>query len=177
MRRKNIKEAVKEYFFINPTSKMRVRQLEKELKLPLPSVIRYAKELKNEGILTTVKVGNVVFYAADKTSKNYLIGKKLFNMKQVYLSGLVDYLREELSNPTIVLFGSYAKGEDTEASDIDLYIETPSKKEVDLTRFEKVLKRKIQAFKYKNIRGIANPHLSNNILNGIVLNGFVEVFK
>ena len=52
-----------------------------------------------------------------------------------------------------------------------------SKKELNFIKFEKVLKRKIQGFTYKNILKVSNPHLSNNILNGINLNGFVEVFK
>lgn len=48
------------------------------------------------------------------------------------------------SNPVIILFGSYAKGEDIENSDIDLYIQTPSKKELRTEKFEKLLKRKVQ---------------------------------
>jgi predicted nucleotidyltransferase len=82
----------------------------------------------------------------------------------------------EFSNPTIVLFGSYARGEDIENSDIDVYIQTPSKKEITEEKFEKVLKRKIQIFHYKSLREISNPHLRNNIINGVILNGFLEVF-
>ncbi|MEW5897264.1 MAG: hypothetical protein AB1668_06215 [Nanoarchaeota archaeon] len=52
-----------------------------------------------------------------------------------------------------------------------------SKKEIQLSRFEDILKRKIQLFRYKNIKDIPNVHLANNIINGLVLNGFVEVFK
>ena len=80
----------------------------------------------------------------------------------------------ELSNPAIIVFGSYAKGEDVENSDIDLYIETPSKKEIKLEKFGKILKRKIQIFFYKNIHEIKNIDLANNIINGIILNGFIE---
>ena len=83
----------------------------------------------------------------------------------------------QLNNPVIVLFGSYAKGEDIEDSDIDLYIETPSKKEIDLEQFEKILYRKIQIFKFNKISEVPNPHLANNIINGIILNGHLEVFK
>ena len=173
----NIKEKIKEYFFINPTSKLRVRQIERTLKLPLPSVIRYCKELEKEGALTIIKIGNVVFYTADRTNENFLLEKKLFNIKEPYEKGLIKYLKTEFHNPTIIVFGSYSKGEDIENSDIDLYIETPSKKEINLGRFEKPLKRKIQVFKYKSIKEIANSNLANNIINGTVLNGFLEVFK
>ena len=38
-------------------------------------------------------------------------------------------------------------------------------------------KRKIQIFNFKNIKEIKNVFLANNILNGITLNNFIEVFK
>jgi len=177
MKRKNIKQTIQKFFFTYPTAKLRVRELERTLKLPLPSVIKYCKELEKEGILTTIKTGKVVFYTADRTSEKYLLEKKLFNIRQLYVCGLVDYLRKELSNPVIILFGSYAKGEDVEASDIDLYIETPSRKKINIELYKGLLKRDIQVFQHKSIKKIKNPHLANNIVNGVLLNGFVEVFK
>jgi predicted nucleotidyltransferase len=176
MKRKNIKQEIKKHFFVYPTSQLRVREIERSLKLPLPSVIRYCKELHKEGILVIKKIGNVFFYTADITHKNFLLEKKLYNIKSLYESGLIAYVTFELSNPGIVLFGSYAKGEDTENSDIDLYIETPSRKEISLGNFEKNLKRRIQTFRYKTIHDIKNVHLANNIINGIMLNNSIEVF-
>jgi predicted nucleotidyltransferase len=177
MRTKNIKQKIREHFFINPTAKLRVREIEKLLKLPLPSVIRYCKELKEEDILTTIKTGNVVFYTGNRGSENFLLEKKLFNIKSLYVSGLIEFLKIELSNPVILVFGSYSKGEDIENSDIDLYIETPSKKEINLDKFEKILERKIQSFRHKSIGEIRNKELADNIINGIVLNGFIEVLS
>ncbi len=178
MRRKNItiKDSIREYFFLNPATKLRIRHIEKTMNLSLPSVIRYCKELKEEGILTTVKIGNVVFYTANRGGDKFLLEKKLFNIKQIYLSGIIGYLRRELGNPAVVLFGSYSRGEDTAESDIDLYVQTLSKKSINLRQYEKTLKRRIQIFRYKNIREVPNTHLANNIVNGIVVNGFIEVF-
>ena len=177
MRRKNIKKVIKEYFFVNPTSKLRVRQIEKSLKLPLPSVIRYCNELEKERLLAKIRTGNIVFYTANKGDEKFTLEKKFFNLKSLYDSGLVNFLRTELSNPVIVVFGSYAKGEDIENSDIDLYVETPSKKKIDLKKYEKKLNRKIQLMVHKNLREVGNNHLINNIINGFVLNGFLEALK
>ena len=177
MKRKDIKQTIMGYFFINPTAKLRVREIERILKLPLPSVIRYCKELEQEEILSITKIGAVSFYTANRASEKYILEKKLHNIKQLYKSGLIEYLKIELSNPSIVLFGSFAKGEDTEESDIDLYIETPSRRKLSLEKFEKLLKRKIQVFWHKNLNEISNPHLANNIINGITLNNYIEVFK
>ncbi|MEK6937958.1 MAG: nucleotidyltransferase domain-containing protein [Nanoarchaeota archaeon] len=173
---KDIKTRIKEHFFLNPTVKIRVRQLEREVKVPLPSAIRYTKELEKEEIIKRENIGGVTFYSADRSSSPFLLGKKIFNLDQLSSSGLVQFLIEEFGNPTIILFGSYSRGEDLERSDIDIYLESLSKKKVDLTNFEKRLHRKIQLFSYKNIHQVENKELRNNIVNGVVLNGFLEVF-
>jgi predicted nucleotidyltransferase len=176
MNRKDIKQQIKEYFFVNPTARLRVREMERTLQLPLPSVIRYCKELEKDGILAVIKIGGTIFYTADMASEHYLLEKKLNNIKKLYGCGLIEYLKRELSNPAIVLFGSFSKGEDTEKSDIDIYIETPSMKKVNLGKFENILNRRIQIFQHKSINEIPKP-LANNIVNGITLNNYVEVFK
>ena len=168
-----IKQKIKHHFFLYPNSKLRVRELERTLKLPLPSVIRYCRELKEEKILKTITIGKTVFYTADRVSKSFLLEKKLFNIKSIYESKLIEHLKRELHNPVIILFGSYSKGEDVEESDIDLYIE--SKTAINTDFFENKLKRKIQIHNYNNIKQV-NPHLANNIINGITLNGQLEVF-
>jgi len=165
-----------EYFFINPTAKLRVRQIEREVKIPLPSAIRYSKELEKEKILKSEIIAGIKLYSVDRTSKTYLLEKTHFNIKQLHSSGLVDYLIKHYSNPTIILFGSYSKGEDTEESDIDIDIETSSKKTPNLSTFEKKLNRKIQIH-LKILKDLTNKHLANNILNGITLNGFIEVLN
>ena len=173
---KSIKTKLMGYFFLNPTAKLRVRQIEREVKIPLPSAIRYTKELEKEKILKSETIAGIKLYSADRTSKIYRIEKTHFNLKQLHSSGLIDYLIDYYSNPTIILFGSYSKGEDTEDSDIDIDIETPSKKRPNLSAFEKKLNKKIQTH-LKVLKGLTNKHLANNILNGITLNGFIEVLN
>jgi len=177
MKTKNIKQKIKEYFFNNPTAKLRVRQIERQVKVPLPSAIRYTKELETEDILKSEEISKIKLFSANRPSKKFKIEKTLFNIKSIYDSELLDYLIEQYSNPTIVIFGSHSKGEDIESSDIDIYIETPSKKKINIEKFEKDFNRNIQLFIYSDIKKIPNPMLANNILNGIKLNGFLEVFK
>src|SRR3989338_3089664 len=105
MIKKSIKDTIREHFFLSPTAKLRVRELERELNLPLPSVIRYCKELSTEGILRAIKAGSVNFYAADRASSQFLLEKKLFNLRQLHECGLIEHLIREFSNPPIILFG------------------------------------------------------------------------
>ena len=177
MRTKDIKTKLKDHFLLNPTSRLRVRQIERELKAPLPSVIRYTKELEQEGMVQRIVIAKVTFFAANRTSAVFLQEKRLFNLRSLYRSGLIEFLIQEYSNPTIVLFGSYARGEDIESSDIDLYVESSKISKIDLTSFEKKLHRKIELFVHKKISFIKNKELVNTIINGITLHGFLEVLK
>ena len=176
MKSKSIKDRIRDYFFMHPSEKLRVRQIERAVKVPLHSAIRYAGELEDESLLKSAVMFGVKVYSADRGSKKFLIEKKIFNMGQIYDSGLIDFLAEKLGNPGIVIFGSYSKGEDVESSDIDIYVEGSSKKEIALGKFENILKRKIQIFRHKNLREIKNRELANNMINGIILNGFIKVF-
>jgi len=175
MIKKSIKEQIMEYFFINPSSKMRVRHIEKNLNLSLPSVINSCKQLKEEGILKTLIIGNVTFYTSDRTNKNYLLKKIFFNITQLIDSGLIDYLKKELSNPAVVLFGSYSRGEDIESSDIDLYVETVSHKKLNMDRYQEFMQRNIHILSYTNLDKIKNKYLVNNIINGVVLNNKIRI--
>ena len=98
----------------------------------------------------------------------------LENLKSIYISGLTDYLHNELAGGTIILFGSYSKGEDTTTSDIDIAVIERKNKMLGLEKYEKLLNRKINANFYNSWKDI-HKHLKNNILNGIILYGGVEL--
>ena len=178
MRTKDVKEKIKEYFFMHPTAKLRVRHIERDVSVALPSAIRYARELEDEKILKSAVVAGVKVYMADRASREFLVSKKLFNFYSLFSSGLVEFLVREYGNPAIVVFGSYWRGEDVEGSDVDVYVECPKKivNTMDVEMFEKKLMRKLQFFQYRKISDVENKELANNILNGVVINGFVEVF-
>ena len=69
---KNIKDKIKTYYFLNPSKKLRVRQIEREVNVPLPSAIRYVKELVNERFLKKYEVANIVTFTTDRSSKYYM---------------------------------------------------------------------------------------------------------
>ena len=78
-----------------------------------------------------------------------------------------------------MLFGSFAKAENIKKSDIDILIVSPVKKKPDLKSFEKKLRCEIQVFVYsgKELSSLKNKELLNNFINGIVLEGYMEVAK
>ena len=75
----------------------------------------------------------------------------------------------------VAVSSSLASGNVKERSDIDLFIEC-KKEELDMHLFEKKLGRKIELH-FKENFSLYPKELKNNIINGIVLRGFLEGYK
>ena len=73
-----------------------------------------------------------------------------------FISSKRDFLRDEYGVTKIYLFGSFARGEETDESDIDLFVEMPADffKRCELIEFlEKHFHRKVDVVrKHPNIR-------------------------
>jgi len=99
--------------------------------------------------------------------------KKMHNEHLIKQSGLIDYLKIKLMPNSIILFGSFSRGEDTKESDIDLFVESKPK-EINLNKFEKMLNHKINLI-FKSSINLLKKEFLNSILNGIILYGVVEI--
>ncbi len=126
------------------------------------------------------KLSKIWRIKANQKSWQFIRGKIVYNLNFIYQSGLVEFLYDLYNHPkSIILFGSSRRGEDLSNSDIDIAIENDDFKEYrtlglrELIEFEKASGRKIQIheFNRKNV----DLSLFNNIVNGIILVGFLEV--
>jgi len=133
-----------------------------------------ANAIKKFERLDLVKVNrinkNLNFVKLNRENELAIDLKRVENLKLIYESGLKNYLSDLFPGSLIILFGSYAFGEDTIDSDIDIAIIGYKGKEVNLKEFEKYLKREIRLNFYENI-GKINRELRANLFNGIVLKG------
>jgi predicted nucleotidyltransferase len=100
--------------------------------------------------------------------------KRADNIRQIYESGLAQFLKESFPSCTIIIFGSFAKGEDTYESDIDVAIAGTKGKAIDVRDFEAKLKKEIRVNFYQSFKEISSD-LKNNILGGILISGWVEL--
>ncbi len=170
---------IAEIFFNEPIKAHYLIEISKKSKLAHTSGKNYLISLKKEDIIkeTIEKKGKRSFpvYTARIDNLKYKQYKKLYNLNKILNSGLIEVLRDQFMPKTIILFGSYAKGEDIETSDIDLFIEG-KKKDISLQTFENRLKRKIELHFNENFNDYPKE-LKNNILNGYILYGYLEVFK
>lgn len=169
-------------FFHEPEKSFHLRELARILNTSPSTISKSANELVSKDILKSESSRGFKLYKANTENPNFKEAKILYNITHLRESGLLIFLTEKLNYPkTIILFGSFRKGDNIPESDIDIFIETSSKKELNLEEYERKLGRKIHLFQLspneiQNMK-IKNKELLNNIINGIVLDGFFEVFK
>jgi predicted nucleotidyltransferase len=173
MKNTDTKEKVLELLFDFPTTRLHIREISRILKISAPAISKAIKELEKEELIISNKK---VLYEIKANLENpkFKQLKRVNNLKEIYLSELSTSLNETFPLSTIIMFGSYSKGEDTERSDIDLAIIDSKEKKIDLEKFEKTLKRKISLNFYPNIKNI-EINLRSNILNGITLKGGIDL--
>ena len=168
-----------EIFFLYPTKSRYLMDISRKIKIAHTSVKKNLDELVRLGIITesVEKKGSRKFpiYKASRKRGLFKKYKLLYNLTAILESGIIEFIEEKLSPKSIILFGSYQKGEDTESSDIDLFVEC-SQEKLQLEKFEKKLNRKIQL--HFNPEFTKYPkELKNNIMNGITLSGFLEGYR
>lgn len=164
-------------FFREPSSKHTLIDVSRKAKLAHTSVKKHLQTLLKEKLIVREdeKKQTRVFpvYEANKEHANYLFYKQIFNKEQLQKSKLIEKLVETYQPQAIILYGSYARGEDNETSDIDIFVDTANKKEIPIQTIEKKLKKRID-LKVNTFENLPEE-LQNNILNGVTLYGFVEV--
>jgi len=174
MLEKNNKYKVLKVFLFNPTESFRLRELSRITKISPPSVINYLKELEKKGLIGSYVKRDIPFYKAERDNEDFKQYKRIAVQYELHKSGLIEHLWQKLSPDVIILFGSFSLGEDIENSDIDLFVQCPEKK-LDLKEFGKKLGREINIFYEDNFSRLSKE-LKNNIINGIVLKGYLKVF-
>ena len=154
--------------------KLSQREIAGILKVSPTAVANSIKNLKNTELIKVEKTKTINFISFNRDNPKAIELKRAENLKNVYLSGLADYLERELAGSTVILFGSYSFGEDAAGSDIDIAVIGSAEKEMDVKKFSRLLGRKISLNFYKSIDGIGK-NLRENILNGIVISGSVKL--
>lgn len=163
-------------FFDNPEANFQLREIGREARIAATSAKLHLKALSKQGLVSIKPrtARKYPLYFANRENGRFRLLKKINTIAMVSYSGLLDCLADNCMPDAIVLFGSSAKGEDTKDSDLDLFLLCGEKK-LDLKGFEKALGRKISIF-YSEDFGRLSNEFKNNIINGIVLKGYLKVF-
>lgn len=156
---------VAEIFFLEPTKVHFIKEISRKIKLAPTSVKVHLKTLVKEGLIEENDLSVFKGYKALRENPEFIFQKKIANIIFIKKSGLVEELKERYPK-SIILFGSYDKGEDIETSDIDLFIDSKEFK-INKEKYEKYLTRKIHLI----FKEEANKSLLESINQGTILFG------
>ncbi len=170
---KNNTYKILELFIEFPAKDFSVRGLARNLKLSHATVIKYIANLEKLGFIKKKEATLYPTYFASTESPKYKFYKRNWLVFKINESGLIDYIQKETLSSSIILFGSGAKAVFTEKSDIDIFVEANEAK-LDLTKYEKKINHKINPLFEQNINNLSKE-LRNNIINGVVLYGFIKI--
>ena len=173
MLQKSTTKKVLKIFLQEPTKVHYLKEISRKTGIAHTSISKILEEFLKEEIITIKKEtkGSRVFpeYMYNFHKRENKTIKRLNNIEYIFESKLIEQLITKTSPRCITLFGSYEKGEDTEESDIDIYIEAENIN-LDLRKYEELLKRKIELHFNMDIKNYPKE-LRNNIANGTNLFG------
>ncbi len=167
-----LQQEIVRFLFANLGRNFNQRTIAIKLKVSPTAVKKSITLLKKDKLIRVGfdRVSNSSEISLNLDNEKIFYYKKLENLRLIYESGLKDFLEQKFLGKTVVLFGSFSRGEDTFESDIDIAIIGQKEKEVDLKDFEKIFSKKINIQFYDSIEKI-HKNLKENLFNGIVLSG------
>ena len=164
-------EKVLAVFFENPSKDgFHLRELSRITKLSMPTIISTTDKLAKEHLIIKIKGMVMTKVVAYRENEKFTRYKLLHNLEKIYESKIIEFLSKEYHYPkAIILFGSFSRGEDIESSDIDIAILIKRKLNLDLSKYEKTLKKTVNIHEV-NMNKISEEFKAN-LANGIVLEG------
>ncbi len=159
---------VLEVFFREPTTIHFIKDISKKIGLAHTSVRNNIYDLAKRGLILKTKSKPFDGYVANRENDDFVWSKLSYNI--LSLKELCGNLAKELYPKTIVLFGSYSRGEDIESSDVDILIISKVRKEINFAGFEKLLKRNVRPVIIDKLSQL-DENIQKKVLNGFVLYG------
>ncbi len=164
---------IMEFLFKNPTTSFMGKEIANRVKVSQTAVAKSISRLSKIGLVNREKK-IVLSIKLNRDNKDLFDLKRVYNLKNIYSSEIIGELSKDFPGSTIILFGSYSSGEDTEESDIDLAVIGYKEKKIGLIKFENKFQRKIQIHYFNNLKNI-EKNLRESIINGITLKGSIAI--
>jgi len=171
-----LQQEILRYLFVKAGESFNARGLAKSLERTQAGIAKALPKLERSDLVSIKKdvVSGRWSIEINRNNHKVIQLKRAENLKLIYESGFADMLEKEFAGGTIILFGSYSRGEDTINSDIDIAIVGRKEKNIELSAFEDIFNREINVNFYPSFKDI-HKHLKENIFNGIVIAGSIEL--
>lgn len=174
MLEKNNRYKVLKVFLMNSLEEFGLREIARLIELSPTAVKTHLLELVKQNLIKKKLKKGLPLYFADRDNQIFKTCQKISIIYELESSGLVDFLWEKLAPSSLVLFGSYYRGEAIDSSDVDIYIGGKERK-LDLSKFDARLGLEVHLVFEKSL-GKISKELKNNIANGVVLRGNLDYY-
>jgi predicted nucleotidyltransferase len=157
--------------FFNSSRHWQFGELMEKAGISRRQLLNWLNKFEKDGLIRKVKEpGRHPYYVHNFPDPRFLNRKKLYALKNLTESGLLDHLVNLQDAKVVILFGSFSRADWYEHSDIDVFIYGKDV-EFEQGRFEKILKREIQVFNARNKKEL--KHL-DKMLPAIISGDFIK---
>jgi len=171
-----LQQGIMRFLYVNAGETFNARELAIPLEVSQPAISKALPLLEKQGFIGVSKDKRSKRLSIKLNRENPLVAgmKRADNLLQLYETGLVEFFKDTFPGCTVIVFGSFAKGEDTGKSDIDIAVVGSKNTRIDMGRFEKTLSKEINISFFQSFKEISDE-LKNNIMGGFLLSGWVEL--
>ena len=141
-----LREDLLALYFTNPNKKYYLRELERLLNFPVGNIRRELIKLESTGLFLSENKGNLVYYYLNQSYPLFEELKSIIFKTSGAPKMLQNFLEKFSGINQAFIYGSFAKGEEKEDSDIDLLIigEVNEDKLIEMiSKLERRLQREI----------------------------------
>jgi predicted nucleotidyltransferase len=150
----------------------------KQTNMTRASINKWLKKYQKDGLLKRIKdKGKFPYFTANSNNTVYQSKKKIFMLNKLHEVGFINHLLSLEKAKTIIIFGSIAKGDWYNDSDIDIFI-LGDAKGIKKSKYEIQLHRDIELHIFeskKNVKAVKTG-LINNVINGFIIKGNIQEF-
>ncbi len=167
-----------EFFLCHPSSSFSLTEIAKKIGVSIGSVFRHCRDLEKERIISLEVKGKSRYYSLNRENRTVTHLKKFYNLTSPPIVGLI-HLIPSYAIKKAILFGSYARGEDDEDSDVDILLIGDIKSSETLllaSKMSKFCKKKFSLIaktyeEYLSAAGKDEPFWKKVAFEGVVIYG------
>lgn len=168
------------WFFSFPDIEISLNDLKDNLEVSKTTARRVVLRLVEEKFLIKKELGKIWRISCNKQHFYNHTVKISHNLEEIYLANIIPEVYKIVPNArAIILFGSYRNGDNNEESDIDIAVEVIGNEKVKIHELGVVPKlgyrKNVSVNLFIFSRNKVDLNLFANIVNGIVLEGILEV--
>ncbi len=161
------------HFFEFPTEGFYLRELARLLSISPMTVKRALEILVKDELVVKEAQKNLILYRSNMDNQAFRFAKVSYNLARLQKNNIVNYFLEKTpSISSIVLYGSYAKGENDRYSDLDLVI-ISTVKLTETSEINKKLGVDVNIMNFSNIQWTKQPQKNRPFYLDVITEGIV----